>query len=56
MNATAHFYDIDTSVALQTSNAKGGSTFTLFDSVSEMLNYAKEKGIEIVNQITHHDC
>lgn len=56
MNATAHFYDMDTAVALQTSNEQGGSTFTLFDSVSEMINHANEKGIEIVNQITHHDC
>ena len=56
MNATAHFYDMDTTVYLQTSNAKGGSTFTMFDSVGDMLNYAEGKGIEIVNQITHHDC
>lgn len=56
MDATAHFYDYDTDLALQTKNAKGGSTFTLFDSVSELLAYAKDKAIDIINVVTHNDC
>lgn len=47
---------MDTVTFLQTTNAQGGSTFTYFDSVGDMLNYANEKGIEINNQVTHHDC
>lgn len=54
--ATAHYYDCDTDVALQTRNNKGGFTFTLFESVAAMVNYAREIGVEIVNVITHHDC
>ena len=54
--ATAHYYDYDTNVALQTLNSKGGFTFTLIESVAAMINNAREIGVEIVNVITHHDC
>lgn len=54
--ATAHFYDSDTDVVLQTRNEKGGSTFTLFEKVSSMINHAKSIGVEIVNVVTHHGC
>ena len=56
MKATVHYYDMDTDVTLQQSNANGGSTFTLFESVSELLNYAKDRAIDIINVVTHHDC
>ena len=55
MNATAHFYDSDTNVVLQTPNSKGGSTYTLFEKVSIMIYHARETGMEITNIITHHD-
>lgn len=54
--ATAHFYDSDTDVVLQTSNERGGSTFTLFEKVYSMINYANSIGVEVVNVVTHHDC
>jgi len=54
--ATAHFYDGDTDVVLQTRNEKGGSTFTLFENVSSMMSHAKDMGVEIVDVVTHHDC
>lgn len=54
--STAHFYDGDTDVVLQTRNANGGSTFTLFDKVSSMINHAARIGVEIANVVTHHDC
>lgn len=56
MEATVHYYDTDTDLALQTKNAKGGSTFTVFSSVSELLNHAKDRAINIINVVTHHDC
>ena len=56
MEATAHFYDGDTNVALQYPNERGGSTFYFCDEVSEILNYAKRNGMDITNVITHHDC
>lgn len=56
MNATAHFYDYDTCVALQYPNERGGNTFYFTDAVSDILNYAEKKGMEITNVVTHHDC
>lgn len=56
MNATAHFYDYDTCVALQYPNERGGNTFYFTDAVSDILNYAEKKGMDITNVITHHDC
>lgn len=55
MNATTHFYDSDTNVVLQTPNSKGGSTYTLFEKVSSMINHAREIGAVITNIVTHHD-
>lgn len=52
-NATAHFYDGATDMFLQ---PQGSRIIYLFDSVSQMLAYAEEKGLKIINTITHHDC
>lgn len=52
-NATAHFYDGSTDMFL---HPQGSNMMFLFESVSQMLAYAGEKGLKIINTITHHDC
>lgn len=52
-DATAHFYDGATDMLLQ---QQGSRVMYLFESVSQMLAFATEKGLRIVNTITHHDC
>lgn len=47
MKATAIFYNDSTDCVLAAPNAKGGTTYTIFDSVSTMLNYANENGFKI---------
>lgn len=44
--AKAIFYNNSTDCCLETPNALGGKTWTLFNSVSEMVNYCREHGIE----------
>ena len=46
MNAKAIFYNNSTDCTLAVPNSKGGTTHHLFDSVSEMVNYCRENGIE----------
>lgn len=40
------FYNNTTDCVLAVENAKGGMTYTLFDKVSDMVNYCREHGIE----------
>ena len=46
MNAKAIFSNNSTSCILETPNALGGKTWTLFDSVSQAVNYCRENNIE----------
>lgn len=46
MKATAIFHNDSTGCELSTPNTLGGTTYTLFDSVSTMLNYADENGFK----------
>lgn len=41
------FYKDDANVTLVERNAKGGSTYTLFETVSELVNTLNEKGIDV---------
>ncbi len=47
MNAKAIFYNHDTDCTLAVPNAKGGTTYTLYEKVSTMLNEAKANGYTI---------
>lgn len=40
------FYNDSADCALAVPNGKGGTTYTLFDSVSECVSYCRENGIE----------
>lgn len=42
----AIFYNNSTDITLAVPNSKGGTTYHLFDSVSEMVNYCRANGIE----------
>ena len=44
--AKAIFYNNSTDCTLAVTNSKGGTTHHLFESVSEMVNYCRENGIE----------
>ena len=44
--AKAIFYNNSTDCTLAVPNSKGGTTHHLFESVSEMVNYCLENGIE----------
>ena len=44
--AKAIFYKNSTDCILAVPNSKGGTTHHLFESVSEMVNYCRENGIE----------
>ena len=44
--AKAIFYNNSTDCTLAVPNSKGGTTFHLFERVSEMVNYCREHGIE----------
>ena len=44
--AKAIFYNNSTDCCLEIPNALGGKTWTLFNSVSEMVNYCREHNIE----------
>ena len=46
MNAKIIFSNSSTDCYLQTPNALGGKTWTLFDSVSQAVNYCRENNIE----------
>ena len=46
MNAKAIFYNNSTDCTLAVPNSKGGTTYTIFDSVSECVNYCRKNGIE----------
>ena len=46
MNAKVHFYNNSTDCTLAVPNSKGGTTYHLFESVSEVVNYCRENGIE----------
>ena len=45
MNAKIIFSNSNTDCYLQTTNALGGNTWTLFDSVSQAVNYCREHHI-----------
>lgn len=47
MNAKAIFYNNDTDCTLAVPNEKGGTTFHLFEKVSAMVNFAREKGYAV---------
>ena len=40
------FYNDSADCTLAVPNSKGGTTYTLFDNVSECVNYCREHGIE----------
>ena len=44
--AKAIFYNNSTDCTLAVPNSKGGTNYYLFESVSEMVNYCRENGIE----------
>ena len=44
--AKAIFYKNSTDCTLAVPNSKGGTTHHLFESVSDMVNYCRENGIE----------
>ncbi len=46
MKAKAIFYNNSTGCTLAAPNSKGGITYTLFEHVSDMVNYCRENGIE----------
>ena len=46
MNATIIFSNKHANCYLETPNALGGKTWTLFDSVSKAVNYCREHNIE----------
>lgn len=46
MNAKVIFYNSSADCTLEMPNNLGGKTYTLFDSVSECVNYCRERGIE----------
>lgn len=46
MNAKVHFYNNSTDCTLAVPNSKGGTTYHLFESVSEVVNYCRANGIE----------
>ena len=46
MNAKIIFSNSSTDCYLQTPNALGGKTWTLFDSVSKAVNYCRENNID----------
>ncbi len=52
MNAKVHFYNNSTDCTLAVPNSKGGTTYHLFESVSEVVNYCRANGIkaEIVTE------
>lgn len=52
MNATAIFYNDSTVCVLAAPNAKGGTTYSLFEAVSAMLNHAASEGMAITEVVT----
>ena len=44
--AKAIFYNNSTDCTLAVPNSKGGTTYHLFERVSDMVNYCREQGIE----------
>ena len=46
MNAKAIFYNDSTDCILTAPNGKGGTTYTIFSRVSDMVNYCRENDIE----------
>ncbi len=40
------FYNDSTDCTLTVPNSKGGTTYTVFERVSDMVNYCRENGIE----------
>lgn len=46
MNAIAFFYNDSTDCTLAVRNNRGGLTYTLFERVSDMVNYCHENDIE----------
>ena len=50
--AKAIFYNNSTDCTLAVPNSKGGTTYHIFESVSEMVNYCRANGIkaEIVTE------
>ena len=44
--AQAIFYNNSTDCTLAVPNSKGGTTYHLFEKVSDMVNYCRENGIE----------
>jgi hypothetical protein len=46
MNATVHFYNNSTDCTLAVPNSNGGTTYHLFESVSEAVNYCRVNGIK----------
>lgn len=51
MNAKAIFYNNSTDCTLAVPNAKGGTTYHIFYSVSQMVNYCREHNI-VANIVT----
>lgn len=46
MNAKAIFYNDSTDCILAVRNSRGGLTYTLFERVSDMVNYCRDNDIE----------
>lgn len=46
MNAKAIFNNNSTDCTLAVPNSKGVTTYTVFERVSDMVNYCRENGIE----------
>lgn len=40
------FYNDSTDLTLAVPNSKGGTTYTVFERVSDMVNYCRENGIK----------
>lgn len=46
MNAIAFFYNDSTDCIMAVRNNRGGLTYTLFERVSDMVNYCRDNDIE----------
>lgn len=51
MNARAIFYDNSADCTLAMPNDKGGTTYTVFETVSAMVNYCRDNGIEAMCEL-----
>lgn len=55
MNATVHFYHNATDCVLSTPRTNGGTTHTLFESVSQCWQHIRDNGLHVTQIITHHE-